>query len=46
MSNRNGQFFEINCLLVLACYLIGHEQSAAKKLTGVLNMCQPISKVA
>ena len=38
MSNKNGQSFEINCLFVLACPLIGHGHSAAKKLTSVLNM--------
>ena len=46
MSNKNGQFFEINRLFVLACRLIGHGHSFAKKLTSVLNMTQPISKVA
>ena len=38
MSNKNGQFFEINRLFVLACRLIGHGHSFAKKLTSVLNM--------
>ena len=46
MSNKNGQSFEINCLFVLACPLIGHGHSAAKKLTSVLNMTQPISQIA
>ena len=44
MSNENGQFFEINRLFVLECRLIGHGQGAAKKLTSVLNMTEPISK--
>ena len=32
--------------LFWGCRLIGHEHSAAKKLTSLLNMSQPISKVA
>ena len=46
ISNKNGQFFEINRLFVLACRLIGRGHSADKKLTSVLNMTQPISKVS
>ena len=46
ISTKNGQFFEINQLFVLACHLIGHGHSATKKLTSILNMTQPVSKVA
>ena len=37
---------EIDHLFVLGCRLIGHEHSAAKELTSLLNMSQPISKAA
>ena len=37
MPNKNGQFFEINRVFVLACRLISHRHSAAKKLTSVHN---------
>ena len=33
-------------LICLTCPLIGHGHSAAKKLTSVLNMTQPISQIA
>ena len=33
MSKKNCQFFDINCLIVLACRLTGPEHSTAKKLT-------------
>ena len=46
ISTKNGQFFEINQLFVLACDLVGHGHSATKKLTSILNMTQPVSKVA
>ena len=46
MSNKNGQFVQINRLFVLACCLIDHEHIAPKKLTSVLNVTQPISNVA
>ena len=46
MSNKNSQFLEINCLFVLTYRSIGYEHSAAKKLTSVLKMTQPISDAA
>ena len=46
ISSKDGQFFEISQLFVLAFHLIGHGHSAGKKLTSILNMTQPISKVA
>ena len=46
MPNKNSQLFDINRLYVLACRLIGHGRRAAKRLTSLLNITQPIYKVA
>ena len=46
MSKKNGRFFEHNRQFVLACRLLGRGHSAAKKITSILNMNKPISKVA
>ena len=44
MTPKHNQRFQLNESLVLACRLIGRGRAAARKLTSLLNLPQPISR--